>query len=149
MDKCNFCEREREKVDFLIAGETGFICNDCAEQAYKIVQENTEIEEAPSKQADQEFPINKTARAVAYNREVKLNIFENLYVIETERSFCSSGAERKRSVEDKHQLSPETFCLLVKLLTESVKEFGIDYEAKLEELLQGRKLNISFANLNE
>ncbi len=40
MDHCSFCERSREEVEFLIAGQTGFICNDCATQAYLIVQEN-------------------------------------------------------------------------------------------------------------
>lgn len=40
MDHCSFCERSRDDVDFLISGQTGFICNECAEQAHLIVQEN-------------------------------------------------------------------------------------------------------------
>lgn len=39
-DKCNFCGRNRSEVDLLISGINGFICSDCAEQAYLIVKEN-------------------------------------------------------------------------------------------------------------
>lgn len=36
---CNFCGREESKNLFLITGLDGFICNECAEQAYHIVEE--------------------------------------------------------------------------------------------------------------
>ena len=38
-DKCSFCGRTRNEVNLLIAGADGFICDDCATQAYEIVQE--------------------------------------------------------------------------------------------------------------
>ena len=37
---CNFCGRGEKEVRLLITGLNGYICEDCAEQAYKIVQEN-------------------------------------------------------------------------------------------------------------
>lgn len=40
-DKCSFCGRSRDEVNLLIAGEDGFICDECALQAYDIVQEET------------------------------------------------------------------------------------------------------------
>ena len=36
---CSFCGRSDKEVPLLITGLSGFICNDCAEAAYKIVQE--------------------------------------------------------------------------------------------------------------
>ncbi|RLD63564.1 MAG: ATP-dependent Clp protease ATP-binding subunit ClpX [Bacteroidetes bacterium] len=39
MDKCSFCGREKKDVNMLIAGMSGFICDNCIEQAYNIVQE--------------------------------------------------------------------------------------------------------------
>ncbi len=39
-DKCSFCGRGRNEVDLLISGLNGFICNECAEQAHIIVEEN-------------------------------------------------------------------------------------------------------------
>ena len=40
-DTCSFCGRERNDVDLLIAGISGNICNDCAEQAFAIVEETS------------------------------------------------------------------------------------------------------------
>jgi len=39
MDKCSFCGRSRMDVNMLIAGQDGFICDECAIQANEIVQE--------------------------------------------------------------------------------------------------------------
>ena len=35
---CNFCGREEKEVRLLITGLHGFICDECATQAYNIVQ---------------------------------------------------------------------------------------------------------------
>lgn len=40
-DKCSFCGRTRNEVDLLIAGTDGFICDQCATQAFEIVREET------------------------------------------------------------------------------------------------------------
>ena len=37
--KCNFCGRTEKEVGLLLTGLNGNICNECAEQAYKIIQE--------------------------------------------------------------------------------------------------------------
>ena len=39
VDKCSFCGRTKNQVNLLIAGQTGHICDTCAEQAYNIVSE--------------------------------------------------------------------------------------------------------------
>ena len=39
VDKCSFCGRTKNQVNLLIAGQTGHICDTCAEQAYGIVLE--------------------------------------------------------------------------------------------------------------
>lgn len=38
-DKCSFCGRSRNEVNLLIAGTDGYICDECATQAFDIVQE--------------------------------------------------------------------------------------------------------------
>ena len=38
--ECCFCGRNEREVKLLITGINGYICEDCAEQAYRIVQEN-------------------------------------------------------------------------------------------------------------
>ncbi|GHU71301.1 ATP-dependent Clp protease ATP-binding subunit ClpX [Bacteroidia bacterium] len=36
---CSFCGRPETRVNMLLTGENGFICDECATQAYKIIQE--------------------------------------------------------------------------------------------------------------
>lgn len=38
-DKCSFCGRSRNEADLLIEGIDGFICDQCASQAYDIIKE--------------------------------------------------------------------------------------------------------------
>ena len=38
--ECSFCGRSEREVKLLITGLNAFICEDCAQQAYRIVQEN-------------------------------------------------------------------------------------------------------------
>ena len=37
---CSFCGRSEREVRLLITGINGYICENCAEQAFHIVQEN-------------------------------------------------------------------------------------------------------------
>jgi len=45
---CNFCGRNDREVKLLISGINGFICEDCAAQAYRIVQESAASEPKPA-----------------------------------------------------------------------------------------------------
>lgn len=38
-NRCSFCGRSEDEVGFMISGLNGFICEDCAQQAYEITQE--------------------------------------------------------------------------------------------------------------
>ena len=38
-DKCSFCGRSEKDVPLLLSGINGFICSDCAMQAYRIIQD--------------------------------------------------------------------------------------------------------------
>ena len=38
--ECSFCGRTEREVKLLITGLNAYICEDCAQQAYRIVQEN-------------------------------------------------------------------------------------------------------------
>lgn len=40
--KCSFCGRKKSDVDLMIGGLTGHICNNCVEQAMKIIQEESD-----------------------------------------------------------------------------------------------------------
>jgi ATP-dependent Clp protease ATP-binding subunit ClpX len=46
MKVCSFCGRNEHEVRLMITGLNGYICEDCAEQAYRIVRENLAEPEA-------------------------------------------------------------------------------------------------------
>ncbi len=47
-NNCSFCGRKEEEVNLLISGVSGYICEDCAEQAHNIVKEAYGNEKAKS-----------------------------------------------------------------------------------------------------
>ena len=65
---CSFCGRGEDEVKLLITGLNGYICEDCAQQAYRIVNESGVLGQA----AVQEEPVEafKTKR-VPKPREIK------------------------------------------------------------------------------
>lgn len=65
---CNFCGRGEREVKLLITGVNGYICEDCATQAYKIVQDSGIYEK--SKKAKAQPPVEKKL-SVPKPREIK------------------------------------------------------------------------------
>lgn len=65
---CSFCGRSEDQVRLLITGLHGYICEDCAQQAYKIVSESgvLRVTSAAEKVADTNKP-----RRVPKPREIK------------------------------------------------------------------------------
>ena len=53
-NQCSFCGRNRSEVQMLISGQSGFICENCIEQAHAIVVENVAGEtSAPAANLDE------------------------------------------------------------------------------------------------
>ena len=49
---CSFCGRSDREVKLLISGLNGYICEDCAQQAYNIVKENEALNGKSSQSAE-------------------------------------------------------------------------------------------------
>ena len=60
MKKCSFCGRSDKEVKLMISGLSGFICEDCAQQAYRIVQEN--LANTPNKAEGKKFQTKKVPK---------------------------------------------------------------------------------------
>ena len=58
---CNFCGRNEREVKLLISGLDGYICEDCARQAYQIVKESG-IEESKGKKGDKPFSMQRVPK---------------------------------------------------------------------------------------
>lgn len=65
--ECSFCGRNEREVRLLITGINGYICEDCAEQAYRIVQENLESAEEKTAASGKKFKPKKVPKP----REIK------------------------------------------------------------------------------
>ena len=57
--ECSFCGRSEKEVKLLITGLNGYICEDCARQAYQIVQQNLAED---TKQEDSKFKVKKVPK---------------------------------------------------------------------------------------
>jgi ATP-dependent Clp protease ATP-binding subunit ClpX len=74
MDKCSFCGRDKRDTNLLIAGISGHICDNCVEQAFEIVQEETR-KKAP-------FDVN----TIKLLKPKEIKKFLDLYVIGQEEA---------------------------------------------------------------
>jgi ATP-dependent Clp protease ATP-binding subunit ClpX len=59
--QCNFCGRSEREVKLLITGVNGFICEDCAQQAYNIVLESG-LSGKASKNAGEQFTLQRVPK---------------------------------------------------------------------------------------
>ena len=58
---CNFCGRNEKEVRLLITGLNGFICDECAQQAYEIVRSTGMLKGAKGKQ-NEKFKVKKVPK---------------------------------------------------------------------------------------
>lgn len=63
-DHCSFCGRSRNEVEFLISGLDALICENCATQAFRIINEEQEHNKSAAAQA--EMPLLKPAEIKAH-----------------------------------------------------------------------------------
>ena len=63
---CNFCGRSEREVRLLITGLNGYICEDCVQQAYKIVQEQDWLKDQPAKGKSKSQKVPKPMEIKAY-----------------------------------------------------------------------------------
>ena len=58
--ECSFCGRSEREVKLLISGVAGYICDECTEQAYRIVQEN--LASKKQKSGQDKFQLKKVPK---------------------------------------------------------------------------------------
>ena len=64
---CNFCGRSDHEVKLLISGINGFICEDCTQQAYRIVQEAGQSDEQKTEGSQK----SKSTKRIPKPKEIK------------------------------------------------------------------------------
>ena len=59
---CSFCGRSEKDVKLLITGLNGFICENCAQQAYQIAQSTGALDADAAKTAGEAFQLKKVPK---------------------------------------------------------------------------------------
>ena len=121
--ECSFCGRTEREVKLLITGLNAYICEDCAQQAYRIVQENM-----PRLNSSSAAPAEDKKNKVPKPKEIKAYLDE--YVI---------GQD-----EAKRYLSVAVYNHYKRVLTEA-GYVGEDVESILTRLLQVADYNVEKA----
>ena len=98
---CSFCGRKEKEVKLLITGINGFICEDCAQKAYEIVESTGVLDDNMQKKGAPELTLKKVPKPV----EIKKHLDQ--YVIgQDDAKRCLAGAvynhyKRLQQPEDK------------------------------------------------
>jgi transposase-like protein len=127
--KCSFCGAPKEKTNILVQGiHDGMICDTCIEEAHRLYK--TEFKQ---NEPEIDLSIRKTARAIAGNREIIINVFHDTYSLTTRRFKQINNSDNIDEISHTTNLTEATLCLLIRLLNKTVEEFNIDVESIITE----------------
>ena len=103
--QCSFCGRSERDVRLLITGVNGYICEDCAQQAYQIVQENLLSSPTGKKSG------RKEEKAVPKSKEIKDYLDQYVIGQDEAKRYLSVAVynhyKRLRQPEDKNGVEIE------------------------------------------
>ena len=91
LNKCSFCGRSEKDVKLLINGLHGFICNDCAQQAYRIVMQSGIVsEEHTSSDNNKKINLKKVPKPQEIKKYLDEYIICLLYTSPSPRDLSTS-----------------------------------------------------------
>ena len=67
---CSFCGRKEKEVKLLITGINGFICEDCAQKAYEIVESTGVLDDNMQKKGPPELTLKKVPKPVEIKKHL-------------------------------------------------------------------------------
>ena len=67
---CSFCGRKEKEVKLLITGINGFICEDCAQKAYEIVESTGVLDDNMQKKGAPELTLKKVPKPVEIKKHL-------------------------------------------------------------------------------
>ena len=164
INKCSFCGRSANDVRLLISGINGFICEDCAQQAYQIAEENrrtsvkAHMKDVP-KPADIKAYLDKyvigqddakkTLSVAVYNHYKRLNHPEAEDDVELEKSNIimvgSTGTGKTLLARTIAKLLVVPFTIVDATVLTEAGYVGEDVESLLTRLLQAADYDVKQA----
>jgi len=165
-DKCSFCGRNRNEVQFLIAGLDALICEDCTKQANRIISEDAEVKSstplnklvllkpAQIKAHLDEYVIGqdeakKVLSVAVYNHFKRLLVKSKKNDIEIEKSNVmlvgETGTGKTLLAKTLAKVLDVPFCIADATVITEAGYVGEDVESILSRLLQAADYNVEMA----
>ncbi|MBP3775026.1 MAG: ATP-dependent Clp protease ATP-binding subunit ClpX [Bacteroidaceae bacterium] len=164
---CSFCGRKEKEVRLLLTGLNGFICDECAEQAYQIVQETTheqarkdvpkytsvpkprEIKSFLDKYVIGQDDAKKTLSVAVYNHYKRLGQKEDTDAVEIEKSNIimvgNTGTGKTLLARTIARLLQVPFTIVDATVFTEAGYVGEDVESILSRLLQAADFDVEQA----
>ena len=151
--ECSFCGRTEREVKLLITGLNAYICEDCAQQAYRIVQENmprlNSSSAAPAEDKKNKVPKPKEIKAYLDDYVVRLGQAPDKDGVEIEKSNIimvgSTGTGKTLLARTIAKLLDVPFTIVDATVLTEAGYVGEDVESILTRLLQVADYNVEKA----
>ena len=164
INRCSFCGRSDKEVNLLISGVNGFICDECAQQAYELAVENkrknekvdlsklpkpAEIKEYLDKYVIGQDDAKKTLSVAVYNHYKRLQHPEAEDDVELEKSNIimvgSTGTGKTLLARTIAKLLVVPFTIVDATVLTEAGYVGEDVESLLARLLQAADYDVAKA----
>ena len=169
---CSFCGRKEKEVKLLITGINGFICEDCAQKAYEIVESTGVLDDNMQKKGAPELTLKKVPKPVeikkhldqyvigqddakrclavaVYNHYKRLQQPEDKSGVEIEKSNIimvgSTGTGKTLMARTIAKLLDVPFAIVDATVFTEAGYVGEDVESILSRLLQVANYNVAAA----
>ena len=169
---CSFCGRKEKEVKLLITGINGFICEDCAQKAYEIVESTGVLDDNMQKKGAPELTLKKVPKPVeikkhldqyvigqddakrclavaVYNHYKRLQQPEDKSGVEIEKSNIimvgSTGTGKTLMARTIAELLDVPFTIVDATVFTEAGYVGEDVESILSRLLQVANYNVAAA----